>query len=382
MKKIPFAVPDITDDDISEVVEAMKSGWISKGPRVIEFEKKVADFLGVNSENIVACNSGTAALHLAVLALGLHDGDEVIVPSLTFCSTVNVIEHVGAKPVFVDINEEDYCIDVTQIEEKITKNTKAIIAVHYGGSVADIERISEICNKYNLVFIEDAAHAFTSKYDDKYIGNYGDFVCFSFYATKNITTGEGGMLVIKDPKYISKSRQLCWHGIDKNSWDRYVCAGNWGYSVLDHGYKYNMTDIQAALGISQLKRAEEMKNKRRYLFKKYIEELSELECYIKLPILDREKVENSCHLFPVVLKENSPISRDEFIDRMKELGVCLSVHYIPVHMHPYYQKYNAKLPKTEKVFKGIVSLPLFSGLKEEDLMYIVQCIKNVFNEGR
>ncbi|MBD7912889.1 DegT/DnrJ/EryC1/StrS family aminotransferase [Clostridium cibarium] len=377
MKKIPFAVPEITDDDISEVVKTLKSGWISKGPRVLEFEEKIASFLGVDEKSVIACNSGTAALHLAVLSLGLSEDDEVIVPSFTFCSTANVIEHVGAKPVFVDIDENDYCLDVKKIEEKINEKTKAIIVVHFGGNVGNLNALKDICKKHNIVLIEDAAHAFTSKYDGKYIGNHGDFICFSFYATKNITTGEGGVLIAKDLDHAKKARELCWHGIDKNSWDRYVYPGNWGYSVLDHGYKYNMTDIQAALGISQLKRAEKMKEARRKLFKMYLKELGSLKDYISLPVLDHDNIENSCHLFPIRIKKNAPIDRDEFIEDMKELGVCLSVHYIPVHMHPYYKKYGAVLPKTEEVFNEILSLPLCSSLAEEDLMYVVDCIKKV-----
>lgn len=378
MKKISLGVPEITDEDIAGVVEAMKSGWISKGPKVLEFEEKLAEFIGVDKTNVVACNSGTAALHLALLSLGIHEGDEVIVPSFTFCATVNVVEHVGAKPVFVDINEVDYCLDIHQIEEKINEKTKAIIAVHYAGNVADINNIKELCTKHNLTLIEDAAHAFTSKYDGKYIGNHGDFVCFSFYATKNITTGEGGLLVAKDLDYAKKARELCWHGIDKNTWDRYVHPGNWGYSVLDHGYKYNMTDTQAALGISQLKRAEKMKEARRKLFNMYLKELNNQQ-YITLPIFERDNVENSCHLFPIRINKEAPVSRDEFIQKMEELGVCVGVHYIPVHMHPYYQKYKAVLPKTEKLFDEIVSLPLCSTLSEENLMYVVDAVKTVLN---
>jgi perosamine synthetase len=380
MRKIPFAVPEITDEDIAGVIEAMKSGWISKGPKVLEFEEKTAAFIGVDVKNVIACNSGTAALHLAVRALGLHEGDEVIVPSFTFCATVNVLEYVGAKPVFIDIDEKNYCLDINQIEEKINKNTKAVIAVHYGGNVADIKSLKELCKKHKLTLIEDAAHAFSSKYYGKYIGNHGDFVCFSFYATKNITTGEGGVLIAKNSDYVEKARRLSWHGIDRNSWDRYIYPGNWAYSVIDCGYKYNMTDIQAALGISQLNRAEKMKDARRKLFKMYLKELSALQNYILLPIFENENVENSCHLFPIRIKKNTPVQRDEFIYQMKELGVCLGVHYIPVHMHPYYKKYKAILPKTEEVFDEIVSLPLCSNLSEEDLMYIVECTKKVLNE--
>lgn len=379
--KVPFAIPEITNEDIEAVTDALKSGWLSKGPKVTEFEAKIADYLGVSPENVVACNSGTAALHLAVMGLELDAGDEVIVPSYTFSATVNVIEHVGAKPVFADIDSDTLCIDVTKVEQLITSKTKAIIAVHFAGQAADIDSLKKLCVKYDLKFIEDAAHAFGTKYKGKLIGIHGDYICFSFYATKNITTGEGGIVIARNGENISKIRQLCWHGIDRNLWDRYVNAGSWAYSILDHGYKYNMSDVQATLGISQLSRVNKMRERRRELYKRYLNELKKFEKVFSLPMFDSDESENSCHLFIIRFKPDAVISRNSFIEKMKEKGVCLSVHYIPVHMHPYYKKYNAVLPVTEKVFEGCVSLPLCSSLSDEAFEYVVKSINDVIDEA-
>ncbi|UYO31421.1 DegT/DnrJ/EryC1/StrS family aminotransferase [Bacillus halotolerans] len=361
------------------VAETIKSGWISKGPKVIEFEKKLGEYLG--AEHVISCNSGTAALHMALLALGVGEGDEVIVPSFTFCSSVNVILHVGATPVFADICEDDLCIDPADVRQKLSPRTKAVIAVHFAGYPANLDELSSICRENGLYLIEDAAHALGTRYKGKMIGTHGDAVCFSFYATKNITTGEGGALILKDEEAAERARLYGWHGITKNAWNRYGEKGSWRYDVLLPGFKYNMTDIQAALGLIQLKRAAEIQEKRTRIANYYASELTNQSERAELPLIDiPSHITHSWHLFILRVKKCGEMERDQFIENMKAKHIGLSVHFIPVHMHPYYSEhFPAKLPVTERIFPEIVSLPLYSQLSKEDCQYIVQSMKDVLS---
>jgi dTDP-4-amino-4,6-dideoxygalactose transaminase len=365
----------MTNEEIASVTETLQSGWISKGPKVIEFEKQLGEFTG--AEHVISCNSGTAALHMALLALGVGEGDEVIVPSFTFCSSVNVILHVGATPVFADIREADLCIDPEDVRQKLSPRTKAVIAVHFAGYPADLDELDAICKENQLYLIEDAAHALGTQYNRTMIGTHGDAVCFSFYATKNITTGEGGALIVKDGEAAERARLYGWHGITKNAWNRYGEKGSWRYDVLLPGFKYNMTDIQAALGLVQLSRAIDIQEKRERIAHYYAAELADLTDSSRLPPVDIPTgITHSWHLFILRIKERSGMDRDLFIEEMKAKNIGLSVHFIPVHMHPYYKEhFPAKLPVTEKIFTEIVSLPLYSQLSEEDCEYIIQSIK-------
>ncbi|MDO8226747.1 DegT/DnrJ/EryC1/StrS family aminotransferase [Bacillus cabrialesii] len=376
---ISFHRPDITNEELETVAETIKSGWISKGPKVIEFEKKLGEYLG--AEHVISCNSGTAALHMALLALGVGEGDEVIVPSFTFCSSVNVILHVGATPVFADICEDDLCIDPEDVRQKLSPRTKAVIAVHFAGYPANLAELSSICKENGLYLIEDAAHALGTRYKGKMIGTHGDAVCFSFYATKNITTGEGGALILKDEEAAERARLYGWHGITKNAWNRYGEKGSWRYDVLLPGFKYNMTDIQAALGLVQLKRAAEIQEKRTRIANYYASELTNQSERAELPLTDiPSHITHSWHLFILRVKKRGEMERDQFIENMKAKHIGLSVHFIPVHMHPYYKEhFPAKLPVTERIFPEIVSLPLYSQLSKEDCQYIVQSIKEVLS---
>ena len=379
-KYIPFAKPDIDSEDIKLVVRAMESGWLSKGPKVIEFEEKLKATLCLEN-NVVACNSGTAALHLALLGLGIGNGDEVIVPSFTFCSTVNVIEHVEATPIFVDIVEDTLCMDIEEVKKKINKKTKAVIMVHFGGRTHDLSKLSDLCRENEIYLIEDAAHALGTKYKNKYIGNHGDIICYSFYATKNITTGEGGALSIRNSEIEEKIRLLSWHGITKSAWNRYDAKGTWKYDVVLPGFKYNMSDIQAGLGLNQLFKMEEMRKKREKIAQIYTENLL---CASELLVLPENKIDDqqhSWHLYPIRIKESNLVTRDELIEELKNRMVGTSVHFIPVHMHPYYKtKYDVSLPITEKVYVSIVSLPIYSQLATEDVYIIcseiIDIIKN------
>ncbi|WP_309441085.1 DegT/DnrJ/EryC1/StrS family aminotransferase [Bacillus tequilensis] len=376
---ISFHRPDITNEELETVAETIKSGWISKGPKVIEFEKKLGEYL--SAEHVISCNSGTAALHMALLALGVGEGDEVIVPSFTFCSSVNVILHVGATPVFADICEDDLCIDPEDVRQKLSPRTKAVIAVHFAGYPANLDELSGICKEHGLYLIEDAAHALGTRYKGKMIGTHGDAVCFSFYATKNITTGEGGALILQDEAAAERARLYGWHGITKNAWNRYGEKGSWRYDVLLPGFKYNMTDIQAALGLIQLKRAAEIQEKRTKIANYYASELINQSERAALPLTDiPSHVTHSWHLFILRVKKRGEMERDQFIENMKAKHIGLSVHFIPVHMHPYYREhFPAKLPVTERIFSEIVSLPLYSQLSKENCQYIVQSIKEVLS---
>lgn len=360
-----------------EVEDTLSSGWLTMGPKVLEFEKKFAEYIGV--KYAVAVNSCTAALHLAVLAHGIGKGDEVIVPSQTFVSTVNVLLFAGAKPVFGDIEKSSYNLDPLDIEKKITKKTKAIVVVHYGGLSANLKKIQSIARKHKLVIIEDAAHAVGTKYNGKYIGSHGNTTCFSFYATKNLTTGEGGMLTTDNPKiaeYVQKSRM---HGISKDAWKRYSKEGSWKYDVEFPGFKYNMTDIQASLGLHQLKRLPGFLKRRRQiaaLFDKGFKGSQELEV-IQVP----KETEHSYHLYPILLQS---YDRDIFIEEMKKMNIGVSVHFIPVHQFSYYKK-NYPVKKndmlvTNDVFNRIVSLPIYPDMTDADVRYVTEAVLTILRK--
>lgn len=375
---LPFAKPDIDQDDIKGVVDVLESGWLSKGPKVIEFEKKLSDYLDV--PHVIACNSGTSALHLAMLAGKIGPGDEVIVPSLTFCSSANVIIHVGATPVFADVDDKTLCIDPNDAYRKITDKTKAILGVHFGGRAANLTKLKEICTEKGLLLIEDAAHAIGTRYNNQLIGVHGDLVCFSFYATKNISTGEGGALVTKNDEFAEIARLYSWHGVSRNAWNRYSKEGSWHYDVMYPGFKYNMMDMQATLGLSQLAKIEVMQNKRTELASLYLEHLSKHSDYITLPErIEDETHVHSWHLFPIRIKRGFEVNRNSFIEKMKSLNIGTSVHFIPVHMHPFYKEnYPTELPITENVFDEIVSLPIYSTMTKEDALDVIQAIDYIF----
>ncbi len=363
---LPFARPDIDQEDIDCVVEALRSGWLSKGPRVLEFEERLGEFIGAS--HVVSCSSCTAALHLALLVSGIGPGDEVIVPSFTFCASANVIVHVGATPVFADIEEGTYCIDVADVRSKITPRTKAVMTVHYGGYPSDLSALQQICTEHGLLLIEDAAHAMGTIYANQSIGTHGDFVCFSFYATKALTTGEGGALVAKDERMAELARLYSSHGMSKGAWNRYGQSGSWRYEVTVPGFKYNMTDPQAALGLTQLAKLGETRQKRDEIADYYRSAFAGLEGNIILPKdVDRSGDRHSWHLFPIRIAPEFGMDRDAFIEAMKAMNIGTSVHFIPVHMHPFYKdRFAVRLPVTERVFSEIVSLPIYSQLTEAD----------------
>ena len=371
---IPFAPPYITEDEINAVIEVLKSGWLSMGYKTLEFENKFAEYIG--SKHAVATNSCTSALFLSLKVLGIKKGDEVITTPFTFAATANVIVHCGAKPVFVDIEEETYNINADKIEEKITDKTKAIIVVHYGGQPADMKKIMKIAREYDLKVIEDAAHAVGSEYEKgKKVGSFGNLTCFSFYATKPMTTGEGGMITLNSDDLNEELRILRLHGISRDAWKRYLEMDNWYYEVIEAGYKFNPTDISSAIGLEQLKKLDWMNERRKEIAEYYNEHLQGLD--IIRPHID-SNVKSSYHLYPIRLID---YDRNEFIKKMTQNGIGTSAHFIPLHLMPFYRKrYGYKrgdFPVAEKVFENIVSLAIYPQLTEKQLEFIVKSIKEI-----
>jgi perosamine synthetase len=381
--EIPFHKPYITEDEISGVLDALRSGWITMGPATLEFEERFKEYIG--SRNAVSMNSCTACLHLALKAIGLKEGDEVIVPAVTFTATAEVITYFNARPVLVDVDRETCNIDVTQIERKITKRTRAIIPVHYAGQPCDMDEILQIAKKYNLFVIEDAAHAIPAWYKKRRIGTLGDMTCFSFYATKPLTTGEGGMITTENDKWADNLKILRLHGISKDAWKRYTNEGSWYYEVVDAGYKYNTTDIQAALGLAQLKKVDWMCEKRGEIAEKYTEALQPLREVMPPYVKDDRK--SAWHLYVIKLNlEMLTIGRNEFIEELKKRGVLTSVHFIPLYRHPYYKdifSYNSMgFPASEWIYERIISLPIYPGMTEAQVNRVIDAVMEVIAKNK
>jgi len=375
--KIPFHKTHITQEEIDSVVDAIKSGWLTMGPKTIEFENKFKQFIG--SKEAVSVNSATAALHLALKAIGLKEGDEVIVPTNTFVATAEVVTYFNAKPVLCDIEYKTHNIDVNKIEKLITSKTKAIIPVHFAGQPCDMDEIYQIANTYNLKIIEDAAHALPSIYKSERIGNLKntDITCFSFYATKTLATGEGGMATTNNEDYAKIMRINRLHGISKDAWDRYTSKGSWYYEVVDNGNKYNTTDMNAALGIVQLKKQEMLKNKRAYIAEKYNEAFKNNE-KIEIPFVKSDR-ESSWHLYVIKVPK-----RDEVIEKLKERNIGTSVHFIPIHFHPYYKNtFNYRYedyPVANEVFEKSLSLPIYPDMSDKEIDYVIENVLKVMND--
>ncbi|MFO7154137.1 MAG: DegT/DnrJ/EryC1/StrS aminotransferase family protein [Caldicoprobacter oshimai] len=374
---LPFSPPMIGEEEIDEVVDTLRSEWITTGPKTKKFEDEFKNYF--NAPAALALNSCTAALHISLIALGIGPGDEVITTPMTFCSTVNVIEHVGARPVLVDVQPDTLNIDPEKIEKAITPRTKAILPVHYAGHPADLDYIYEIAKKHNLFVIEDAAHAVSAKYKGRFIGSGNNPVCFSFYATKNLTTAEGGMLT-GDPEFVEKARVISLHGMSKDAWKRYSKEGSWYYEVVMPGFKYNMTDIQASMGIWQLKKLERFQARRREIVRMYNEHFSKEEA-LEIPIA-RPYVEHAWHLYALRLNTDVlQIGRNEFIDELAKRNIGASVHFIPVHVHPYYRKkYGYKpddFPVAYSNYLREVSIPLCPRLTDEDVYDVIEAIMDI-----
>ena len=375
---LPFALPEIGEEEIAEVVNALRSGWVTTGPKAKQFEADFASFLGGGVEAI-AVNSATAGLHLGLEALGVGPGDEVITTTHTFTATAEIIRYLGADPVFVDVDANTLCIDVNAVEAAISPRTKAIIPVHFAGRAADMGPLLAIAQRYGLKVMEDAAHALPTTSGGKLVGTLeSEVTVFSFYANKTITTGEGGMLVTRNAEIARRARVMRLHGINRDAFDRFTAkVPSWYYEVVAPGFKYNMTDIAASMGIHQLKRA--------YAFQKKREQLAALydEAFAGLPIVCPPKAANgdvhSWHLYVIQLDGSVSLGRDQFIERMFEQGIGCSVHYIPLHLHPYWRD-NFHLtpemfPVSQKIYERTVSLPLFTRMTANDVARVVAAVK-------
>lgn len=381
-KFLPFSVPDITEVEISEVIETLKSGWITTGPRVKQFEKEFAEYVG--AKHAIAVNSGTSALHLALEAVGVKAGDEVIVPTLTFAATAEVVRYFGATPVLVDSYPDDFQIDPERVQNAITGKTRAIIPVHYAGCPCDMDAIIRIARANGVHVIEDAAHALPTLYRGRMVGTIGDITAFSFYATKPITTAEGGMITTENDEYADRMRIMSLHGISRDAWKRYTAGGSWYYEVLYPGYKYNMTDISASLGIHQLRRCEDMYQRRKRCAELYTELLSETP-QVVCPE-EKADTQHAWHLYVIRLKlERLKIDRSAFIEELRKRNIGTSVHFIPLHLHPYYRlTYNYKpddFPNAIYLYERIVSLPIYSKMTEDDVSYVAECVKEVLRQN-
>lgn len=378
-KFIPYNLPNITDAEINEVVDTLKSGWIAKGPRTVEFEKEFASYLG--AKHAIGVNSCTAALHIALLANDIGAGDEVITTPMTFASTANTILHCGATPVFADIDFKTGCIDPKEIEKKVTAKTKAIVPVHYSGQVCDLDAIYKIADEHNLFVSEDAAHALWSRYKGRLIGNkLRGAASYSFYATKNLATGDGGMLVTDDDKTAERARILAGQGMSHNAWNRYAKGGSWKYDIVEPGFKYNMFDIQAALGLKQLSRLEEMQAARLKIAEKYQTAFSAIDALD--PPFVPEYTTHCWHLYVLrIVPELLTIDRDQFIVELNERNVGTSVHFIPTHyMSAYKDRYGYKpedFPVAQKHFDRIISLPLYPTMTEEETEYVIAAVRDI-----
>ncbi|KKT54054.1 MAG: UDP-4-amino-4,6-dideoxy-N-acetyl-beta-L-altrosamine transaminase [Candidatus Jacksonbacteria bacterium RIFOXYB2_FULL_44_15] len=378
MKKfLSYSLPSIGLEEIKAVNKVLKSGWLTMGPETKLFEQQFARYTGAKSAIVV--NSCTGALHLSLLALGIGRGDEVITSVYTFAATINVIIQVGAKPVLVDIDKKTYNIDPSKIEAVITRKTRAIIPVHFAGQPCDQKKIAKIAKKNKLYIVEDAAHALGSEYQGKRIGTFGDTTCFSFYATKNITTGDGGAITTNNEKLADKIKTLRLHGFDKDAWKRYSDKGNWYYEIKDCGWKYNLTDLQSAIGICQLKKLDKLNAIRKKYALLYYHGLASIKG-IELPFID-PNVKLNYHLYPILL---TTYNRNKFITGMAQQGIGCSVHFIPAYLHPYYQKtlmIKAKsYPNAQWVYEREVSLPLYPKMKTEDVNYVIRTIKKVLQQ--
>lgn len=375
---LTFGAPDIHQEEIDEVVASIKSGWIGTGPKVARFEEAFKQYKG--SSNAVALFSCTAALHLAMLASGVGEGDEVITTPLTFCASVNSIIHTGATPVLADVDARTMNIDPAQVEKKITPRTRAIMPVHFAGRSCDMDALMALAKKHNLMVIEDCAHAIETEYHGKKAGLFGEFGCFSFYVTKNVITGEGGIVIAKDDEKAARIKVLALHGMSKDAWKRFSDSGWVHYQVIEAGFKYNMMDIQAAMGIHQLSRVEENWKRREEIWKRYNDAFRELP--IGTPADPEPDTRHAYHLYTIMIDEaRCGIKRDDFLAAIQKHNIGVGVHYLSIPEHPYYQKTyawkNEDYPNAVRIGRQTVSLPIGPKLSDADVDDVIEAVRRV-----
>ena len=381
---IPFHRPSIGKEEMDAVQKVLASGWLTTGPVTMEFEKQFAAYVGC--KHALAVTSCTAALQLALDAIGLKEGDEVLVPSCTFTATAEVVTYFGARPVLCDSLPGGFNIDPADAERRVTSRTRAIIPVHLAGEPCDMDAIQAMADRHDLRVIEDAAHTLPASFRGKQVGTISEMTAFSFYTTKTITTGEGGMLVTDDDKYAERIGLMRLHGIGRDAWKRYARAGSWFYEVREAGYKMNLPDILSALGVEQLKKANKFWEQRRAIAAYYQKQLGKIE-ELDLPPGDSRDVEHSWHLFILRLRsEMLNINRDQFIEELKEAGIGTSVHFIPLHRHPYYvREFGARaedFPQADANYLRSFSIPIFPDMTMAEQKRVVDSVARVIEKSR
>ena len=375
---LPFALPDVDNAELFQIKEALESGWVTTGPKTRQFEAEFASAVG--AKHAIAVNSCTAAMHLALEAIGLRRGDEVITTPYTFAATAEVVRYFDARPIFVDVDARTFNMRPDLLEASITPRTKAIIPIHIAGLPAEMDDILEVATRHNLPVIEDAAHAFPTHYKGRIIGSLSQFTCFSFYATKTLTTGEGGMICTDNDEWAERCRIMALHGISKDAWKRYTAEGSWYYEIIAPGYKYNMTDIAAAMGLAQLQKAERMRDRRRAIAEQFNRVFRELPA-VQIPD-DRDDCQHAWHLYMLRLNLNHlDIDRARFADELKQRNIGVSVHFIPLHLHPYYRETYGYQPEDFSVayheYLREVSLPIYSKMSDADVKDVIEAVLEI-----
>ena len=377
---IPYHRPYMTDDEVNAAAETIRNGWLTMGQKTIDFEARFASYL--DAQNAVAVNSGTAALHLALCAIGLKAGDEVIVPTTTFVATAEVVRYFGATVVMCDVEKGTHCIDASKIEPLITAKTRAIIPVHFGGQPCDMDEIVALAHAKGIVVIEDAAHAFPAYYKDRAVGTIGDITCFSFYVTKTLAAGEGGMAVTANAEWAAKMRSLRLHGITKDAWKRYTKEGTWEYDVTDAGFKYNTTDLNSSIALEQLKKADMLNDMRAKLVAAYDAGFAGSEYIIPYELKNDRR--SAHHLYPLRLDLDAlSIVRAQFIKELAAREVMTSVHFIPMYRFTYYKELGFRAedyPSSEWVFARTLSLPLFPGMSGAEVSHVIDSVDSICSQ--
>jgi perosamine synthetase len=370
----------VGEDEVQAVSAVVRSGWLTMGPKTIQFEEEFGAYIG--ARHAIAISSCTAGLHLALEAIGIKAGDEVIVPTNTFTATAEVVVYLGAVPILADIDPITLNVDPADIERRITARTRAVIPVHYGGQPCDMDEIQAVAQRHDLHVVEDAAHALPASYRGVRIGKLSPLTVFSFYATKTLTTGEGGMITTDDDEYAARMRLMRLHGIGRDAWKRYTKEGSWYYEVTEAGYKYNMTDVQSSMGLVQLHKLESMWEARRQIALRYNQGFAAVE-QLDIPV-EKSDRKSAWHLYPLRLRpEKAATDRNELIQALKEKGVGSSVHFIPLHLHPYYQERfgyrRGDLPYAEAEYERCLSLPIFPGMRSDETEYVIETVRNHVN---
>jgi dTDP-4-amino-4,6-dideoxygalactose transaminase len=381
-RQIPFHRAFVGEEEVKAVSEVIRSGWLTMGPKTVEFENEFARYVGV--EHAIAVSSGTAALHLALEAVGIGPGDEVLVPTTTFTATAEVVVYLGAKPVLVDVDARTLNMEPGDTEHRLTRRTKAMIPVHFAGQPCDLDALNDLAFRNNIQVIEDAAHALPARYRGAAIGAISNITAFSFYATKTLTTGEGGMITTADPKLAERMRLMRLHGIGRDAWKRYAAAGSWQYEVLAPGYKYNLTDIQSALGLVQLKKCDYMRARRAEIAERYTRAFAEVSS-LEAPTVHGDR-ESAWHLYVLRLNlDRLRIGRDELIELLREQGIAASVHFIPLHRHAFYrQTYgyrDSEFPVAEKEYQRSLSLPIYPGMSDDEVQYVIDTVRHLCSDN-